>query len=73
MKIVAISDDMDTCTGLRLVGVECHVVKNEDEVAAVLAELQNTGILVLPHKLAATVTVMDFEKANPQIIIATIM
>lgn len=55
MRIFLISDNTDTQTGLRLVGVEGTVVHTRDEVAAALNKAVNDreiGIVIVMEKLA---------------------
>lgn len=55
MRIYAISDNVDTRTGLRLVGADAAVVHTREEMEAELAKVLNNrdiGILAVSEKLA---------------------
>jgi V/A-type H+-transporting ATPase subunit F len=55
MKIFAISDNRDTFTGLRLVGINGAIVNSEDEFKVALNTIESDkqiGILLVTEKLA---------------------
>lgn len=55
MRIYLISDNVDTCTGLRLVGVDGAVAHTREEVAAELNKVlrdREIGIVIIMEKLA---------------------
>jgi len=72
MKIIAISADEDICIGLRLVGIECHMAKNEDELIPLLENLHDTDMIVISNELTLMAAVIGFVKANPQMLITTL-
>jgi len=55
MRTVAISDNHTTCTGFRLVGMECHKVETSEEFADVLKSSikPEIGLIVVTSALAA--------------------
>ncbi|MCI8333434.1 MAG: ATP synthase subunit F [Lachnospiraceae bacterium] len=53
MKMYLISDNMDTCTGMRLAGVEGSVVSGKDELKAALDRVmadKEIAIVILTEK-----------------------
>lgn len=55
MKIFLISDNVDTRTGLRLVGIDSLVVHTEDEIKEAIHKVMDDkeiGILLIVEKLA---------------------
>ena len=53
-KLLAISDDIDTCTGLRLAEVSSHPAYTPDELRHILENIEpDVGIVIVTEGLAA--------------------
>ena len=55
VKIFVISDNSDTCTGLRLVGIDGVIVQTETEFSQAIANIltnEDTAILAIVENLA---------------------
>ena len=62
MKMFLISDNIDTCTGMRLAGVEGVVVHERDELKDALEKAianKEIGILLLNHKTPLIIEIPD--------------
>ena len=78
MKMVAICNCHDACTGLRLVGVETYFVSNAQELIVTLTNLpaQDIGVLAISEDLVTngenTLTdfLSNFLSGNPHILVA---
>ena len=74
MKMVAISSNHNVCTGLKLVGVECHNVETADELSTLFAVISTAdiGVLVVSINLSSAIPLIKYLEANPQILFIAI-
>ena len=71
MKMFLISDNSDTCTGMRLAGVDGVIVHTGEEVEKAFAEAESNpdiGVLLVTEKISdLRRDLVDYHKLNQQL------